>query len=76
MQNAINVIKKWMVADKLKLNDAKSELIIIGTRQQLAKINVDNLRVGDALLKPLYEVCNLGCWLDPQPSLVTYLNKV
>ena len=52
VQSAFDAIKKWMVADKLKLNDAKSVFIIIGTRQQLVKINVDNLRVGGALLKP------------------------
>ena len=45
MRNAIDAVKKWMVSVKLKLNDAKSEFIIIGTlRQQLAKIYVDNLR--------------------------------
>ena len=76
MQNAIDAINKWTVADKLKLNDAKSEFIIIGTRQQLVKINVDNLRVGDALLKPLNKVRNLGCWLDPHLGMVTHINKV
>ncbi|XP_068689054.1 uncharacterized protein [Montipora foliosa] len=37
MQNAIDAIKKLMVAYKLKLNDAKSEFTIISARQQLAK---------------------------------------
>ncbi len=50
MQNAIDDIKKWMLADKLKLNDGKSEFMIIGTRQQLAKVSVDTLRVGNVQL--------------------------
>ena len=69
MQNAIDDIKKWMVTDKLKLNDAKSEFIIIGTRQQLAKVTVETLRVGNAQLTPLSEIRNLGCWFDSQLSL-------
>ena len=34
--------------NKLKLNDEKTEFVVIGTRQQLAKVNIDALRVGDA----------------------------
>ncbi|CAB4013683.1 Hypothetical predicted protein [Paramuricea clavata] len=58
MQNAIDDIKKWMFADKLKLNDGKSEFMIIGTRQQLAKVSVDTLRVGNVQLTPLSEARN------------------
>ena len=35
----------WM--DKLKLNDEKTELMIIGSRQQLEKVSVAELSVGD-----------------------------
>ena len=76
MQNAIDDIKKWMLADKLKLNDGKSEFMIIGTRQQLAKVSVDTLRVGNVHLTPLSEACNLGCWFDSQLSMVTHIHKV
>ena len=76
MQNAIDDIKKWMLADKLKLNDGKSEFMIIGTRQQLAKVSVDTLRVGNVQLTPLSEARNLGCWFDSQLSMVTHIHKV
>ena len=35
----------WM--DKLKLNDDNTELVIIGGRQQLEKVSVAELSVGD-----------------------------
>ena len=38
MQNCIDDVKRWMLADKLKLNDDKTEFILIGTRQQLEKL--------------------------------------
>ena len=47
MQNYINDVKKWMLTDKLKLNDDKTEFILIETRQQLAKVSLSILRVGD-----------------------------
>ena len=33
MQNCIDDVKRWMLADKLKLNKDKTEFILIGTRQ-------------------------------------------
>ena len=35
MESCIRDIKSWMCSDKLKLNDDKTEFIIISTRQQL-----------------------------------------
>ena len=35
----------WM--DKLKLNDDNTELVIIGSRQQLENVSVAELSVGD-----------------------------
>ena len=40
-----------MLANKLKLNDNKTEFIIIGTRLQLAKVSVDSLCIGDEIIK-------------------------
>ena len=35
MQACITDIRKWMLMDKLMLNDEKTEFTVIGTRQQL-----------------------------------------
>ena len=37
MQACITDIRKYMLMDKLMLNDEKTEFIVIGTRQQLVK---------------------------------------
>ena len=38
IEHCIQDIRQWMSQDKLLMNDAKTELLLIGTRQQLAKI--------------------------------------
>ena len=48
MEQCIRAIRAWMNTDKLKLNDDKTEIMLIGTRQQLNKVNLDTLTVGDA----------------------------
>ena len=60
----------------LKLNDEKTEFLLAGTRQQLAKLCVEPLAVGDQLIAPYQEAKNLGCWLDQQLSMVTNINKI
>ena len=39
--------------DKLRLNDNKTEFMIIGTRKELAKVNIDDLSVGASVIAPI-----------------------
>ena len=38
VERCIEDIRNWVLNDKLKLNDDKTEFMIIGTSQQLAKV--------------------------------------
>ena len=61
--------------DKLMLNDKTTEFIVIGTRQQLVKVNIDSLFVGHTAILPSSEVKNLGGWFDNQLKMVTQINQ-
>ena len=62
LQACIRDIRIWMVQDKLQLNDAKTEFLIIGTRAQLNKVTINDLQVGEVrfLLSTLFEILVLG----------------
>ena len=49
-----------MTADKLKLNDDKTELIVIGTRAQLDKISISELSIDHVKVSTVCNVRNLG----------------
>ena len=76
MQRYIEDLRQWMLMDHLKLNDEKTEFLLVGTRQQLAKLCVESLAVSDHLIAPCQEAKNLGCWFDQKLSMVTNINKV
>ena len=76
MQWCIDDLRQWMLMDRLKFNDEKTAFVLVGTRQQLAKLCVEPLAVGDHLITPCYDVKNLGCWFDQQLSMVTNINKI
>ncbi|CAH3026481.1 unnamed protein product [Porites evermanni] len=51
MERCISDILTWMLTDKLKLNDDKTEFMLIGTKQQLSKVNIDCLNYPSLKLK-------------------------
>ena len=43
MRDCIKDLRDWMTKDRLMLNDDKIEFLLIGTRQQLAKVNLTSI---------------------------------
>ena len=68
MTAAINDINHWSQSCKLKLNAQKSEVIWLGTRQQLAKLSQADmtLQLPDGRLISQSTVRNLGAQLDSE----------
>ena len=52
--------------NKLLLNEAKTEFLLIGTKQQLAKVNqIPHVKVGNVtMIAPHSPVKNGGVWFD------------
>ena len=65
-----------MIKDKLRLNDNKTEFMIIGTRKQLAKVNIDGLSVGESIIAPVTSVRNLRSWFDQNLSMIPHNVKL
>ena len=64
LQDCIEDIESWMNTNLLKLNDDKTEFIILGTRQQLTKVNEISIKVGNAVVKPVPNVRDLGFFMN------------
>ena len=78
MEQCIQAIRTWMIKDKLRLNDNKAEFMIIGTRKQLAKVNIDGLSAGESIIAPATSARNLGSWFDQNLSMhmTPRINKI
>ena len=46
-------VRSWFIINRLKINDAKTDFLVIGTRQQLEKTHIESIIIGDTLIKPL-----------------------
>ena len=65
-----------MIKDKLKVHDSKTEFKLIGTRQQLAKVDIKGLVIGDATISPVTAVKNLGSWFDENMNMGCHIHKM
>jgi len=65
-----------MLQHKLKINDAKTEFLIIGNDPQLEKVNIDYVRVGSEYISPVEKVRNLGVIFDKNLSMKAHVANV
>ena len=63
------------VYNDLKFND-KTEFLIIGSSQQLEKLDNTSIRVGDSDIHPVPLARNLGCWFDSRLSMASHITKL
>ena len=59
-------IHSWLAIHFLKLNDEKSELIFLGSHQNLSKLIVNSIHIADSVIEKSNSVRNIGAMFDPQ----------
>ena len=64
-----------MRENKVLLNEEKTEFLLIGTKQQLAKVDIGHIKVGKVNIAPHSLVKNLGFWLDSNLSMINIITK-
>ena len=60
---------------RLMINDDKTEFLLVGTRQQLDKLDSCSIIVGNNRISPSPCVRNLGSWFDSNLSMTDHINK-
>ena len=72
MEDYIQGIRQWMSQDKLLMNDAKTELLLI-TKQQTAQVTIDSITIGRSIIALQSPVRNMGGWLDSSKLCIILL---
>ena len=69
LEKCIQEIRRWTQQNFLKLNDDKTEFLLFGSRQQLTKVSVPYISIGDARIAPSLKARNLGVIFDSSMTL-------
>ena len=73
----LNNLSCWLKANKLSLNVAKTELMIIGSRQRLsAQCDDVEIRIDDQIIKRVDHTKSLGLTIDVQLSWGKHVEEI
>lgn len=77
LSDVIADLRNWMARNFLKLNDSKTEVVLLGTKQQCKKATSLNVNIGDVQIKASENVArNLGAVFDSQLSMHQHIQTV
>ena len=76
MESCIADVKDWMLRHKLKINDSKTEYILIGTKPMLSKVQRTDIKVGEDVISASKSVKNLGVLFDENLSIHPHVTKI
>ena len=74
--SCIEEIDRWMSSNRLKLNSEKTQFIWLGSRQQLSKVGIDHIHLGNHAVTSQSTVCNLGVHLDGQLTMKVHVQRI
>ena len=78
IENCIDDVRTWMNQNFLKLNDSKTEFVVVGSKTQIEKVDIEHIRVGESNIVPATSVRNLGVMIDSNLTIdchVTAMSK-
>ena len=67
---------RWMRQNFLKLNDDKTEFLLFGSHQQLSKVCLPFITIGDSQITPSSQARNLGVIFDSTMTLKPHISNI
>lgn len=76
MQSCVTAVKTWMNSMKLKLNDEKTEVLLISSPYFSRQLSLSEFKAGDTLVTPVTSVRNLGAIFDSKVCMKKHISSV
>ena len=76
MEQCLSDIRSWMLTNKLKLNESKTEVIVIANRSNIKLSGNIKVKIGEEVISPKQMVRNLGGTFDSMLSMEKHVNIV
>ena len=77
LEGCISDIRNWMFENHLKLNDTKTEFLVIRNKHMKKKLNgVSHISIGDSKVETVGCAKNIGAILDSNLDMTEHVNNV
>jgi hypothetical protein len=76
LEACIRDVKVFLLRNKMKFNDGKTEFIILNTKNQAKKIDLSKIQIGNTEINKKMKVRNLGVIFDNELAMESHINQV
>ena len=77
MEGCLTELKQWMSVNHLKLNEEKTEFLVIGQKTSLQKIDGPHtIVIGDAIITAAEKAKNIGAVMDNKMNMISHVNHI
>ena len=76
MEACVQDVRSWMINNKLKINDSKTEFLILGSKHTLSQVATSHITVGTSSIEVTDKVKNLGVYIDSILSHKANVNNI
>ena len=78
LETCLEELKSWLISNGLKLNDDKSEFLLLGSKHMLRKVDYQSchLHIGKTCITPSKTARNLGVIFDQEMSFRNHITHV
>ena len=73
MEILIDDIRGWYSENMLKLNDSKTEMMVISSKFR-PSVHLDHIKIGEFSISPSETVRNFGVIMDSNYTMVSHIN--
>ena len=75
IKNCVAELRSWMISNMLMMNDSKTELLIVGSKQQFEHVNIPLIHVGEDHITPVTSMRNLSVMFDSNLKIDMQITK-
>ncbi len=76
MEKCINVIKDFLLENRMKLNNGKTEFLIMGMANKLKKVFFGDIKIGQVQMKAVNKAKTLGVMYDSEGKLIQHVSNM
>lgn len=77
LESCVSDVRDWMSNNFLKLNDSKTEFMIIsGSRGKLPEPNIDSIKIGKEIVNPVPSAKNIGAIFDNHLTMELQVSNI
>jgi len=76
LERCIEEVRSWSTSNMLKLNDSKTEFLVVGSKHSRVNLDISSISIGDATVPAVTSARNIGAVMDNKLTMADHVSSV